>query len=122
MAIVSIINIYYYISYISFYTMLFLFRYIKIVLLPSGSNPSLSGCTKPISDLSKPRFGDSFAFNLPSNKLCTKTLQVNVWGLGPEDITECLVSFIVFNIVDSLIRYQVIIILIHIGMCSSEFG
>lgn len=69
-----------------------MFRYIKIVLLPSGSNPSLSGCTKPISDLSKPRFGDSFAFNLPSNKLCTKTLQVNVWGLGPDDITECLVS------------------------------
>jgi len=78
--------------------MLFLFRYIKIVLLPSSSNTSLSGCTKPISDLSKPRFGDSFAFNLPSNKLCTKTLQVNVWGLGPDDITECLVSFIVLNI------------------------
>lgn len=79
--------------------MVFLFRYIKIVLLPSSSNTSLSGCTKPISDLSKPRFGDSFAFNLPSNKLCTKTLQVNVWGLGPDDITECLVSFIVFNFV-----------------------
>ncbi|KAL5242264.1 hypothetical protein ACI65C_009674 [Semiaphis heraclei] len=75
--------------------------YIKIVLLPSGSNSSLSGCTKPISDLSKPRFGDSFAFNLPSNKLCTKTLQVNVWGLGPDDITECLacaqVSLAEFN-------------------------
>ncbi|XP_060854343.1 protein kibra isoform X1 [Rhopalosiphum padi] len=75
--------------------------YIKIVLLPSGSNPSLSGCTKPISDLLKPRFGDSFAFNLPSNKLCTKTLQVNVWGLGPDDITECLacaqVSLAEFN-------------------------
>ncbi|XP_060869619.1 protein kibra isoform X2 [Metopolophium dirhodum] len=75
--------------------------YIKIVLLPSSSNTSLSGCTKPISDLSKPRFGDSFAFNLPSNKLCTKTLQVNVWGLGPDDITECLacaqVSLAEFN-------------------------
>ncbi|XP_050441150.1 protein kibra isoform X2 [Adelges cooleyi] len=75
--------------------------YVKIVLLPSSSNPSLSGCTKPISDLSKPRFGDSFAFNLPSNKLCTKTLQVNVWGLGPEDATECLacaqVSLAEFN-------------------------
>ncbi|VVC34066.1 Hypothetical protein CINCED_3A011339 [Cinara cedri] len=75
--------------------------FVKISLLPSGSNSSLSGCTKPISDLAKPRFGDSFAFNLPSNKLCTKTLQVNVWGLGPEDITECLacaqVSLAEFN-------------------------
>lgn len=69
-------------------------RYVKIALLPSGLNPPLSGCTKPISDLSKPRFGDSFAFSLPSNKLCTKTLQVNVWGLGPDDITECLVNII----------------------------
>lgn len=75
-----------------FFTILFLFRYVKIVLLPSGSNPSLSGCTKLISDLSKPRFGDSFSFSLPSNKLCTKTLQVNVWGLGPDDTTECLVN------------------------------
>lgn len=101
-----------------------MFRYIKIVLLPSSSNTSLSGCTKPISDLSKPRFGDSFAFNLPSNKLCTKTLQVNVWGLGPDDITECLVSFIVFNVVvhwfidwtSSNNRFN------SLGMCSSEFG
>ncbi|XP_050526641.1 protein kibra isoform X1 [Daktulosphaira vitifoliae] len=75
--------------------------YVKVMLLPSSLNPSLSGCTKPISDLSKARFGDSFAFNLPANKLCTKTLQVNVWGLGPEDLTECLacaqVSLAEFN-------------------------
>lgn len=82
---------------------LFLSRYVKIVLLPNGSNPSLSGCTKPISDLSKPRFGDNFAFSLPSNKLCTKTLQVNVWGLGPDDITECLVSFILHYVSKSVI-------------------
>lgn len=87
--------------------MVFLFRYVKIILLPSGSNPSLSGCTKPISDLAKPRFGDSFAFNLPSNKLCTKTLQVNVWGLGPDDITECLV-IIVYKVIS---QYSLIVII-----------
>lgn len=91
MATVSIIIIFKHIFQLAL-SQSYVFRYVKIVLLPSGSNSSLSGCTKPISDLSKPRFGDSFAFNLPSNKLCTKTLQVNVWGLGPDDITECLVS------------------------------
>lgn len=97
----------------SVFTMLFLFRYVKIVLLPSGSNLTLSGCTKPISDLSKPRFGDSFAFNLPANKLCTKTLQVNVWGLGPDDVTECLVS-IIFYIIDLILRNNIVLIDRHV--------
>lgn len=64
--------------------------YIKAVLLPSGPTDILSCCTKPISDLTKPRFGHSFPLQVSLNKLYTKTLQVNVWSLSPNKETECL--------------------------------
>ncbi|XP_039294559.1 protein kibra isoform X1 [Nilaparvata lugens] len=64
--------------------------YIKAALLPSGPTSVLTCCTKPISDLTKPRFGETFPLSVPLSKLCTKTLQVNVWSLDPEAHTECL--------------------------------
>lgn len=47
-------------------------------------------CTKPVTDLRKPTFGETFPISVPLNKLYTKTLQVNVWCTGGES-EECLV-------------------------------
>lgn len=47
-------------------------------------------CTKPVVDLRKPTFGETFPIAVPLNKLYTKTLQVNVWCTGNES-EECLV-------------------------------
>jgi len=64
--------------------------YVKAVLLPSGGSNVLSCCTKPVSDLSRPRFGQSFPLQVPLHKLCAKTLQINVWSLSLTKETECL--------------------------------
>lgn len=47
-------------------------------------------CTKPVVDLHKPTFGETFPIAVPLSKLYTKTLQVNVWCTGNES-EECLV-------------------------------
>lgn len=67
-------------------------RYVKAALLPTGGSATLTCCTKPISDLTRPRFGENFPLSVAMNKLCTKTLQVNVWSLSPDKQVECLVS------------------------------
>ena len=41
-------------------------------------------CTKSVTDLRKPNFGETFPIPVPLNKLYTKTLQVNVWCTGGE--------------------------------------
>ncbi|KAG8272243.1 hypothetical protein J6590_044902 [Homalodisca vitripennis] len=64
--------------------------YIKAVLLPNGPNNLLCCCTKPVADLNRPRFGQSFPLHVPLHKLCTKTLQINVWSLSPTKETDCL--------------------------------
>uniref|UniRef100_A0A8D8UYC3 Protein kibra n=1 Tax=Cacopsylla melanoneura TaxID=428564 RepID=A0A8D8UYC3_9HEMI len=57
--------------------------YIKAALLPSGPCSAFSCTTRPVSAAApKPRFGESFSFpGLALSKLCSKTLQVNVWSV-----------------------------------------
>lgn len=72
--------------------MLIFRRYIKASLLPDEGNSALICCTKPITDIAKPRFGENFPLPVPLNKLRTKTLQVNVWNIVHDQSRECLVS------------------------------
>ncbi|XP_048512060.1 protein kibra isoform X2 [Athalia rosae] len=65
--------------------------YIKAALLPMQPPVSHMCCTKPVMDLRKPTFGETFPISVPLNKLYTKTLQVNVWCTGGES-EECLGS------------------------------
>ncbi|XP_051157947.1 protein kibra isoform X2 [Leptopilina boulardi] len=65
--------------------------YIKAALLPMQSSLNHMCYTKPVSDLRKPTFGETFPISVPLNKLYTKTLQVNVWCTGGES-EECLGS------------------------------
>lgn len=66
-------------------------RYIKAALLPMQAPVNQVCCTKPVMDLRKPTFGETFPIAVPLNKLYTKTLQVNVWCTSGES-EECLVS------------------------------
>ncbi|CAD1477547.1 unnamed protein product, partial [Heterotrigona itama] len=66
-------------------------RYIKAALLPMQPPVNHMCCTKPVVDLRKPTFGETFPIAVPLNKLYTKTLQVNVWCTGNES-EECLGS------------------------------
>nr|XP_012149559.1 PREDICTED: protein kibra isoform X3 [Megachile rotundata] len=63
--------------------------YIKAALLPMQPPVNHMCCTKPVVDLRKPTFGETFPIAVPLNKLYTKTLQVNVWCTGNES-EECL--------------------------------
>ncbi|XP_017794645.1 PREDICTED: protein kibra [Habropoda laboriosa] len=65
--------------------------YIKAALLPMQPPVNHMCCTKPVADLRKPTFGETFPIAVPLNKLYTKTLQVNVWCTGSES-EECLGS------------------------------
>ncbi|XP_074111346.1 WW and C2 domain containing protein kibra isoform X1 [Cotesia typhae] len=65
--------------------------YIKAALLPMQPPINHMCCTKPIVDLRKPTFGESFPIAVPLNKLYTKTLQVNIWCISDEP-EECLGS------------------------------
>ncbi|XP_076296933.1 WW and C2 domain containing protein kibra isoform X1 [Lasioglossum baleicum] len=65
--------------------------YIKAALLPMQLPVNHICCTKPVLDLHKPTFGETFPIAVPLNKLYTKTLQVNVWCTGSES-EECLGS------------------------------
>lgn len=68
------------------------FRFIRIALLPSHTPPSSSFCTKSVKDLRKPVFGDVFNFSIPSNKIYTKTLQINVLSKAENQQEKCIVS------------------------------
>ncbi|KAJ8679667.1 hypothetical protein QAD02_015454 [Eretmocerus hayati] len=65
--------------------------YIKAALLPMQPPVNYVCCTKPVTDLRKPTFGETFPISVPLNKLYTKTLQVNVWCTSGES-EECLGS------------------------------
>ncbi|XP_014488000.1 PREDICTED: protein kibra [Dinoponera quadriceps] len=65
--------------------------YIKAALLPMQLPVNHMCCTKPVVDLRKPTFGETFPIAVPLNKLYTKTLQVNVWCTSNES-EECLGS------------------------------
>ncbi|XP_012274634.1 protein kibra [Orussus abietinus] len=65
--------------------------YIKTALLPMQPPVGHVCSTKPVTDLRKPNFGETFPIAVPLNKLYTKTLQVNVWCTGGES-EECLGS------------------------------
>ena len=65
---------------------------IKAALLPSISNVLCTFCTRAITDLTKPTFGETFRIAISKSKLLTKTLQVNIWALDREGQEECLGS------------------------------
>uniref|UniRef100_A0A0K2UAI6 Protein kibra n=1 Tax=Lepeophtheirus salmonis TaxID=72036 RepID=A0A0K2UAI6_LEPSM len=64
---------------------------VKAALLPCTSSNS-SFCTRSLSDLRKPAFGESFRLSVPIKKLTSKTLQVTIWSISPEGKEECLGS------------------------------
>ncbi|XP_014207758.1 protein kibra isoform X2 [Copidosoma floridanum] len=66
--------------------------YIKAALLPMHPTMNHLCCTKKVSDLRKPTFGETFPIAVPLNKIYTKTLQVNVWCVGAGGSEECLGS------------------------------
>nr|CAD7454004.1 unnamed protein product [Timema tahoe] len=63
---------------------------IMAALLPSPHPNTPPCCTKTLSDLRKPTFGENFPLSVPLSKLFTKTLQVNVWGMDSSKHEECL--------------------------------
>ena len=70
--------------------------FIKVSLYPpSSSGASVGGnisfCTRPISNLSKATFGESFPLSVSKGKLASKTLQVAIWSINVEGRKEeCL--------------------------------
>jgi len=66
---------------------------IKAALLPAISNVMCTFCTRAISDLNKPTFGENFPIAIPKGHLSTKILQVNVWAMDMTNNKEdCLGS------------------------------
>jgi len=65
---------------------------IKAALLPSISNVLCTFCTRAITDLTKPTFGETFRIAISKSKLLTKTLQVNIWAVDRENHEDCLGS------------------------------
>lgn len=65
---------------------------IKAALLPSIANVLCTFCTRAISDLSKPTFGENFPIAISKNKLIAKTLQVNIWAIDVNNKEDCLGS------------------------------
>jgi len=66
---------------------------IKAALLPAIANVMCTFCTRAITDLSKPTFGENFPIAISKNKLVAKTLQVNIWAIDPSTSREeCLGS------------------------------
>jgi len=65
---------------------------IKAALLPSIANVLCTFCTRAISDLSKPTFGENFPIAISKNKLIAKTLQVNIWAVDVNNKEDCLGS------------------------------
>ncbi|CAL1271093.1 unnamed protein product [Larinioides sclopetarius] len=65
---------------------------IKVALLPISSDELGTFTTSPLENLNKPTIGETFRFNVPLGKLCTKTLQVNIWSVGSNTEEECLGS------------------------------
>ncbi|CAH1778285.1 unnamed protein product [Owenia fusiformis] len=64
---------------------------IKTSLLPSPLSQAL--CTKPSSNLNSPKWNELFKLQILENKLCSKTLQVNIWcrnHLNQEEHLGCV--------------------------------
>ena len=49
-------------------------------------------CTRAITDLTKPTFGENFPIAISKSKLIAKTLQVNIWTIDAGSREECLGS------------------------------
>lgn len=74
---------------------IFFFRCIKVALLPISFDDLSTYTTSPLENLNKPTIGETFRFNVPVGKLCTKTLQINIWSIC-SNMEECLVSNILY--------------------------
>ena len=61
-------------------------------MLPALANVMCTFCTRAISDLSKPTFGENFPIAISKNKLVAKTLQVNIWAIDINNKEDCLGS------------------------------
>lgn len=75
---------------------IFTFRCIKIALLPLSCDELSTFTTAALENLNKPNIGETYCFHIPLTKLCTKTLQVNVWSLNNTE-EECLVRLFSFH-------------------------
>ncbi|KFM62896.1 Protein kibra, partial [Stegodyphus mimosarum] len=65
---------------------------IKVALLPITSDELSTFTTSVLENLSKPTIGETFRFSVQLGKLCTKTLQVNIWSYSSSADEECLGS------------------------------
>lgn len=63
----------------------------KVALLPAVPSVQSVFSTKCLGDLKKANFGDIFNVPLPTNKIYTKTLQINVWNQF-DNQEKCVVS------------------------------
>ncbi|KAG8186025.1 hypothetical protein JTE90_004445 [Oedothorax gibbosus] len=63
---------------------------IKVALLPIFEDVN-TYTTNPLENLNKPTIGETFRFDVPLGKLCTKTLQINIWSIS-NNAEECLGS------------------------------
>ena len=61
-------------------------------MLPAISNVMCTFCTRAISDLSKPTFGENFPIAISKHKLVAKTLQINIWAIDTNNKEDCLGS------------------------------
>ncbi|KAK9497147.1 hypothetical protein O3M35_004519 [Rhynocoris fuscipes] len=64
--------------------------FIRATLLPGSSHLNNVCTTKPGTDLDRPKFSEMFSLNVAPNKLCTKTLKINVFSLGSDGNAESL--------------------------------
>ncbi|GFQ74226.1 protein kibra [Trichonephila clavata] len=64
---------------------------IKVALLPHPCE-DVTYTTSPLESLNKPTIGETFRFDVPLSKLCTKTLQVNIWSVSNNAEEICLGS------------------------------
>jgi len=82
---------------------------IKAALLPAIANVSYTFCTRALTNLTKPNFGENFPVAISTNKLVTKTLQVNVWAVDANGREDCLgsaqVSMADFNISMTCVKW-----------------
>ncbi|XP_054709816.1 protein kibra-like [Uloborus diversus] len=65
---------------------------IKVALLPISCDDLNTFTTSIFENLNKPAIGENFRFSVPIVKLCTKTLQVNIWSVNNNAEEECLGS------------------------------
>ena len=62
--------------------------------MPHVASSTWTFCTRAISNLAKPTFGETFPLAVPKKKLVSKTLQITIWAISGTSETreDCLGS------------------------------